>query len=306
MAGGAAGGGVARLAPARAPLPGRGGRSVFIFVFFSASHSKLPSYILPVFPALAMLAGVHLAQAPPRALRTQLAIIAAGCVVAVAGLTQLWRAGNAITPGTLYRDYGVWLQGAVALCLVGAVLAWRHERAGRRAPAVILLAVGAFLGLTVATQAFQILGRTASTRDVVAAIRPWLHAGQPFYTVRTYDQTLPFYLRRTTTVVAYEGELQFGMSLQPALRVPTLAGFARRWVSDRLPLAFMNTADLPAVRALGLPLEVIEHTPRYVVIARPDQDYGPAARTALAKLPAAWNAGGAAVTRVARTAGETR
>ncbi len=295
----------------RLPAPASGGVaagrvlviwSVSIFVFFSASHSKLPSYILPIFPALALLAGVHLAQASPRTLRAQFAGVAVGCALATAGLTQLWRAGNAVTPAALYRDYGGWLQGAAVLCLAGAALAWRRERAGRRVPAVMLLAVGAFLGLTVATQAFQILGRTASTRDVVTAIRPWLHADQPFYTVRTYDQTLPFYLRRTTTVVEYEGELEFGMSLQPRLRVPTLAAFARRWASDRQPLAFMNTADLPAVRALGVPLEVIEYTPRYVVVARPDQDYGPMARAALAKLPAAWNARIAA----APTKGESR
>lgn len=31
--------------------------AVVIFLFFSASSSKLPSYILPVFPALAVLLG---------------------------------------------------------------------------------------------------------------------------------------------------------------------------------------------------------------------------------------------------------
>ena len=35
---------------------------VFIFLFFTKSHSKLPAYILPIFPALAVLIGAWLAK----------------------------------------------------------------------------------------------------------------------------------------------------------------------------------------------------------------------------------------------------
>ena len=39
-----------------------------VFVFFSASSSKLVSYILPMLPALALLVGVRLAQLGPKAI----------------------------------------------------------------------------------------------------------------------------------------------------------------------------------------------------------------------------------------------
>ncbi len=42
--------------------------SAFVVVFFSASGSKLPAYILPAFPPLALAIGRYLAQAPPRRL----------------------------------------------------------------------------------------------------------------------------------------------------------------------------------------------------------------------------------------------
>ncbi|MDE2120073.1 MAG: glycosyltransferase family 39 protein [Betaproteobacteria bacterium] len=263
--------------------------AVFIFGFFSASHSKLPSYVLPMFPALALLLGEYLAHARQRALGWQFGLWAAVSAAAAIAFTQLWRAGNAITPGALYQQYGWWLEVTAACGLVGALAAWRWERQGRRALAVLGLAGCMVAGLTVATQAFQILGRTASTRDVVRSIRPWLHAGQPFYTVGTYDQTLPFYLRREVTVVQYRGELDFGIRQQPSRWVPTLSDFAARWRAGRLPLAFMPAGELGALRALGLPLLVIDQTPRYVVVARPDQDYGAAANQARASLPAAWN-----------------
>ncbi|MDE2253982.1 MAG: glycosyltransferase family 39 protein [Betaproteobacteria bacterium] len=263
--------------------------SAFIFVFFSASHSKLPSYILPIFPALALLMGAYFAHAPQGALRRQFAFFALLSAGAVVGFTQLWRAGSATTPGTLYQQYGWWLEVTAALGLVSSLLAWHWEKAGRRAAAVLVLACGMLLGLTVASQSFQILGRTASTKDVVRAIRPWLHAGQPFYAVGTYDQTLPFYLDRTVTVVAYEGELHFGITEQPQLWVPTVADFAKRWRRDHRPLAFMPVGQLAAMRAAGLPLVVIEKTSRYAVIAKPGEDYGAAAQAAAARLPAAWN-----------------
>ena len=41
---------------------------VFIYIFFSISGSKLPSYLLPIFPALALLMGKQLAEMKGRRL----------------------------------------------------------------------------------------------------------------------------------------------------------------------------------------------------------------------------------------------
>ena len=264
--------------------------AVFIFLFFSVSKSKLPSYILPIFPALALLIGDQLDKAPRRALRWQFLLLALIGLAAAIGVTQLWRAGNAITPGSLYQQYGWWLEVPAGLALVAGLLAWRWEGRGRRTAAVLAVSIALFGGLTVGLQQFQILGRTASTKDVVAAIRPWIHAGQPFYAVGTYDQTLPFYLDRTVTLVQYTGELEFGIKQQPGLWVPTVADFARRWEADTRPLALMPPALLSSVEAMHLPMIVIYRSPRFAVIARSGQDYGSAAQVAEARLPAAWNA----------------
>lgn len=264
--------------------------AVFIFVFFSLSKSKLPSYVLPIFPALALLMGDQLDKARRGALRWQFALLAAIGLVAVIGLTQLWRLGNDLTPGALYQRYGWWLQVPAVLALITGLLAWRWEAQGRRTRAVMTVGIALFLGITVGLQQFQILGRTASSKDVVAAIRPWLHPGQPFYTVGTYDQTLPFYLNRTVTVVAYQGELHFGMEQAPGQWIPTLQQFAAQWQRDTRPLALMPPPILPELQRLHVPMTVIYRAPRFVVIAKPGQDYGAAARAAAARLPAAWNA----------------
>lgn len=265
--------------------------AAFIFVFFSISKSKLPSYILPIFPALALLIGDYLDKAPRGALRWQFGLLALIGAAAAVGFTQMHRAGTAVTPGALYQQFGWWLEVPALLGLASALFAWRWETRGRRTAAVMAVNIAMLVGFSVGIQQFQILGRTASARDVVAAIRPWLHPGQPFYSVGTYEQTLPFYLDRTVTVVAYQGELHFGIEQDPARWVPTYADFARRWEADRRPLALLPPSVLPSLQALHLPMTVIYRSSRFVVIARPGQDYGAAAQAAAARLPPA---GGAA------------
>ncbi len=265
--------------------------AVFIFVFFSISKSKLPSYILPIFPALALLMADYFDRVRGGALRWQFGLLALLGLAGVIGLTQLHRLGNATTPGALYQQFGWWLEGTAALALISGLVAWRWEAQGRRTAAVLLVSVAMTLGFSLGIQQFQILGRTASTKDVVHAIKPWIQPGQPFYAVGTYDQTLPFYLDRTVTLVKYQGELHFGITQQPGLWVPTYADFARRWNEDKQPLALMSPSTLPALQALHMPMTVIYRAPRFVVIAKPGQDYGAAAQAASARLPADWNAG---------------
>lgn len=258
--------------------------STLVFLFFSASHSKLSSYILPMFPALAALVGVWCDRAAPGALRRPLLGLAALAALTAAGAGLLGRHVDRLADPGAWAAYGHWLQLAGLLGLAAALGAWRLETRGRRAAAVLVLAAGFLAALTVATQGHQELGRGFSTRTLVQRIGPWLRPGQPFYSVAYYDQTLPFYLRREVTVVAYRGELDFGIGQDPARWVPTLQDFARDWHPAEHPLAFMLAGDWPRVRALGLPMQVIASTPRYVVVAAPAA--GPSAPSTVAPTAA--------------------
>ena len=61
----------------------------------------------------------------------------------------------------------------------------------------------------------------------------------PFYSVDTYDQSLQFYLRRTTTMVAYKDELGFGIAQEPEKFIPDVAQFEKIWNADHDALALM-------------------------------------------------------------------
>ena len=96
-----------------------------VFAFFSLSGSKLPPYILPMFPALALLVGAHLAGASRRLLLAQC------CLAAVLGFALLALLALDAAPAWLrsaqhLQAYRPWLLAA------GATLALARPR-GRRA-----------------------------------------------------------------------------------------------------------------------------------------------------------------------------
>jgi hypothetical protein len=59
--------------------------------------------------------------------------------------------------------------------------------------------------------AAPILSRVVSQRGPIAA-------DVPFYSVKMYDQTLPWYLGRTVTPVAHLDELAMGLAIEPDRR----------------------------------------------------------------------------------------
>ena len=108
--------------------------TVFIFVFFSASHSKLASYILPILPALALLIGAQLARMEPRKFRGHaLAILALGAgIVAISPI--ITRFAKPTTPAALLEGYIPWIGAGGFALLIGALLATRWCRRGSLFP----------------------------------------------------------------------------------------------------------------------------------------------------------------------------
>ncbi len=107
---------------------------IVVLVFFSASGSKLASYILPLFPTLAALIGLHLSQ---RARMGSLHWHALPpMLIGAFGLLLVSlsaRIANTQVSASLYLAYQPWLLGASASLLVGGAnrLSVRHPRPKR-------------------------------------------------------------------------------------------------------------------------------------------------------------------------------
>ena len=244
--------------------------SVLVFTFFSASGSKLPSYILPIFPALAVLVAAHAASTNRALLATQGLLYAALGGTAALLAPQVLRAAGAELPAELLVEYVPWIRGAglgmLVLAAASAYLAFRQQAVA----AVILLAAGGLFSSLSLLLGHETLSPAYSAYHIAEQIRPGLKADVPFYSVNTFDHTLPFYLGRTVTMVAYKDELAQPIGWAPGDYVPDLAAFARAWQADRDAWAVFNASDFPQMqKTLQIPMQVVARDPRRVVVRKP-------------------------------------
>lgn len=240
---------------------------IVVVGFFSVSQSKLPGYILPVFPALALLIGDAWARAPARRLRFEIAIgLAAVMLIALAGAFAFERYAQA--EPTLYGRYGLWLVGGAALLMVALVLAWRWLTRERRLAAALATALGGLLAAQAVVTGHEALAPINSGYDFARKLRPLLRPDSTLYCVEMYDQTLPFYLKRTCTLVAHEDEMAFGLIQEPWRRGPDLATFMTRFPAERAAVAILKPDSYDQLKD-RLPHRLLVRDREHVAIAPP-------------------------------------
>jgi 4-amino-4-deoxy-L-arabinose transferase-like glycosyltransferase len=240
----------------------------FIFLFFSLSDSKLGSYILPIFPALALLLGRELARLGRRDAMLSTLL---GIALAIAALWQapaLQEHGGKI-PLELYQAFLPWLMAGSGLLLLASITGFLLAYFSRVTAAVVLLAAGMFLATQTVAAGAQVLSPVYSQHDLALQMAPYSKSGVPIYSLNDYPQSLPFYLGRTMTIVAYQGELEFGIGREPGKWIPELDSFAAQWRKQPEALAVMPPETYTQLAAEGLPMTVIGRDPSHVAVRKP-------------------------------------
>jgi 4-amino-4-deoxy-L-arabinose transferase-like glycosyltransferase len=243
--------------------------TLMIFVFFSISHSKLPLYLLPVFPAVALLVGDAIARLRARALGIGLLIAAALLLVAVPLALLRPVPGDLIALGAAFHGYmrhlAVAMVLACALLALAAWLAWR----GRRLAGVGVAACAGLGLMQAALIGFQALAPAYSAAPLARAMHPWLKPDAPVYMVDTLPRGLPFYLRRQVTLVgAAPYDLLDGLRWQPRL-LWQLPAFEQAWRTQPDALAVIAPQRFAALLLHGLPMRVIATSPKWVLVRKP-------------------------------------
>ncbi|HEY3757559.1 MAG TPA: glycosyltransferase family 39 protein [Opitutaceae bacterium] len=187
----------------------------FIFLFFSQSQSKLPGYILPVFPALAALVGIWLADArrapEADALRRTRAglwcfagfawLLAIAVLVVVSDplrfRLQSWQA-EGLEPSAI----------GLALILVAggltAILAHRRRRLWGMIAAMALTG-----GLMVADLTFAMPYLIKpGTKGLAIEVSRLVQPGDMVFTYHEFFHDFPYYYGRTVGIVGFVGELE--------------------------------------------------------------------------------------------------
>jgi 4-amino-4-deoxy-L-arabinose transferase-like glycosyltransferase len=223
-----------------------------VFLFFSASDSKLPPYILPVLPPLSLLIGRYLAAAwdsgDLSGVRAGFGIYAVAALALAAAFLIL----PVAAPGLEIQRIGKYtlaLAAVLALGAVSTVLLTKYRGLRWALPA---LAVGAVLFLITTNSAIS-RADTHSIKPLALQLKTRLHPQDGVAAYLTYYQDLPVYLERRITIVGWTGELEFGTTVEDtsAWMIINYPAFWKQWAgrSTMYLLAPRKTYD--ALVALG-------------------------------------------------------
>jgi 4-amino-4-deoxy-L-arabinose transferase-like glycosyltransferase len=273
--------------PLRSPSGTRDHRTVFLLlwvlvplVFFTLSQSKRPQYMLPMVPAVGLLAArVWIAGAVPGAWLAGLVIVAVGAAIAAA---------PAILPAALDLSSGIAAtvpRTAVALggvTVAAGALVWLLRSRAPAALAVLALPVAAipFASRQLMTE----IGRERSAAAIAEVIAPVLDPGSTVVAIRAFPLSLPFYLRRTILLATDSGrELTSTYLTERAHRWRNVPGTTLRpadWWRDALDdcraRVFVTRTDDRVTRA------VLESRLPLLIETRKYAAYGPCGTAPLA------------------------
>jgi len=230
--------------------------AAFIFLFFSISDSQLVTYILPVFPPLALLMGLSFARTSDiisRSLKSEgyaiagvLSIGGIGiiCYPLFASTPYLPAIGGAII-GSIFLGEGIvtfrnTFRGSPLLLFFG-LLVFSYI-AGIAGPPLVLTGVAEMKSL----KELALIVKEKAGKDAVVASFG-------------LQQGLSFYAERRVVIVGGLKEVEFGSRQgDQSAWFPTLQGFKRVWDSSTPVFAILSEAELKQLQ------RIVRTTPRIV------------------------------------------
>jgi 4-amino-4-deoxy-L-arabinose transferase-like glycosyltransferase len=242
-----------------------------VIVFFSASHSKLPGYVLPAVPAILLLFARHYPALSER-LRSAPAFTCLASGLAVTLLAVALPALSARLAWTEFdAGFSVWLLAAGLALSAAGFAALRLLRRSRQETSLAVLGLGSLLAIQLALSGTHVLdGHYSSERLVESVVgeKKQFAREPPFYSVASFDQSVPFYLGRPVTLVGYMDELAPGIAAEPGKYVASVEEFLGRWDGHGEAFAIMTPHFYEKLKLLGFPGRVLARDARRIIIAR--------------------------------------
>jgi hypothetical protein len=90
----------------------------------------------------------------------------------------------------------------------------------------------------------------------------------PFYSVGTFDHSLPFYLGRPVVMVGNRSELGAGIAADPDKFVDTMEAFSALWLARSDGYAAMTPRRFDEFERSGLPMRVLARDAGHVIVKR--------------------------------------
>ncbi|MFC1776517.1 phospholipid carrier-dependent glycosyltransferase [Pseudomonadota bacterium] len=237
---------------------------VVTFCFFSLGQSKLPGYILPILPVIAIIAGGQIAHRD-RIDADRWVMLALGLLYLV-GAFNIERLASDHYPAHQWASYAPWLIGSGILLMISfAVLTLKKgTRLAVFASAAILSLAATLLILAGANS----LAESRSSRVIADVITESLPAGAPIFSFQYYPEAAVFYLGRTVTIVEYEGELSMGINLEPEKFLRTQDEFQAIWQNLDQAAVVLKLNKLKNLDVDALHGKVVYKGPKTMVIIK--------------------------------------
>ncbi|MGB6976913.1 MAG: glycosyltransferase family 39 protein [Gammaproteobacteria bacterium] len=229
--------------------------AVLIYLFFQASHSQLPPYILPIFPPLAILLARYLDDAWQKPMQHG---VRWGFLIALLFALGVML-GAFLLPSLVKMPVPHWLWATiiiVSIFLVLAILLALKIYRQRGLPA-------AFILLVIATSIFLIISFNViyppldpkSIKPLALQINTLYRGGDKIVSYHNYYQDLPFYTRQRIVIVNWNGEeLAFGMQHQNVQNwVLEDAAFWQLWHSRQRVFLVLSQSDFKNLHHTFLP-----------------------------------------------------
>jgi len=191
--------------------------SGIVFLFFSVSRSKLPPYILPIFPALAIVIGCFFNDVWDRAAKIKLEAAIYIIIFSVFAITPfLYWSNTAIGWISRISAEAIYVFQSLKVLLICIsmlsiltiiILILRKSYAS----IFLILSVFSFLFVSLLmTLNIKTIDSLNTTKGLSNTINRNMREGDLLINYGTYDQTLPFYTKKKVTIAAYKGELEMG------------------------------------------------------------------------------------------------
>jgi len=238
--------------------------AVVTFCFFSLGQSKLPGYILPILPVIAILSGGQLAKSKRFDADRWVMLFLA--LLFIVGAFNVERLASGHYPVEQWASYSPWIIGSGLLFLLSfAVLSVRKiERLSAFAGAAVL-SLGATLLITSGANS---LAESRSSKVIADVIMETLPAGAPVFSFQYYPEAAVFYLGRPVTIVEYEGEMAMGLRIEPEKFIKTQDEFLAKWQDLEQAAVVVKLNRLKNLKVDVLQGKVVYKGPKTMVIIK--------------------------------------
>jgi len=243
--------------------------AAFVVAFFSASGSKLPTYVLPAFPPLALVLGRYLQLAPERRLALWSGLTIPVALILVVVAYRVPDSAKDAWTRALYEGAMPWAVAAALILLAGAIVTTLLMLRRKRWPALAVAAFAAILLIDCGEEAYEELTPRQSGVGVAEKMKAQMKPGSRLYSVGHYEQTVPFYLQRTLQLFDYEDEFEVGQKAEAKFAKRDLHEFPPEWQRPGDALAIMLPLVYEKMKAQGLPMVVLHADPKRVLVRKP-------------------------------------